>query len=159
MASFSVTLEIARPPEDVFAYLTDVDRLPDWQTTAVSCETDGPVQLGSRIRERRTFIGRDVRTEVEVTAYDPPRRFDVRARGGPVPFAISHVLQPAPGGTQLDVEVHVKIGGMMRLAATGPLKIAEREFRSDFARLKELLEGEPESARNRAATIPQNPGA
>jgi hypothetical protein len=31
----------------------------------------------------------------------------------------------------------------MRLAAHGPLKIAEREFRGDFARLKELLEAAP----------------
>lgn len=140
MPSFVLELEIARPPEDVFAYLTDVERLPEWQTTAVSCETDGPVQVGSRIRERRTFIGRDVRTELEVTAHDPPRRFDVRARGGPVPFAISHVLQPAPTGTQLHVDVDVQVGAMMRLAAAGPLKLAEREFRSDFERLKELLE-------------------
>ena len=29
---------------------------------------------------------------------------------------------------------------MMRIAAAGPLKLAEREFRSDLERLKELLE-------------------
>ena len=140
MPRFTLDLQIARPPEDVFAYLTDVTRLPEWQSTASAGEADGPVRLGTRIRERRTFIGRDVRTELEVTGYDPPRRFDVDARGGPVPFAISHVLEAAGGGTKLHVDVDVKLSGMKRLAAQGPLMLAEREFRADFQRLKERLE-------------------
>ncbi len=30
------TLEIDRPPEEVFEYLTDVSRLPEWQSSAAS---------------------------------------------------------------------------------------------------------------------------
>jgi uncharacterized protein YndB with AHSA1/START domain len=140
MPSFDVTVDIARPPADVFAYLTDVSKLPDWQATASDTEVDGAVRQGARIRERRHFLGRDVRTELEVTAYEPPRRFDVRSRSGPVSFAIRHTLSPAPEGTRLRAEVDVQLGRLMRLAAQGPLKVAEREFRSDFTRLKELLE-------------------
>ena len=140
MPSFALSLQIARRPDEVFAYLTDVDRLPEWQSTAVEAEADGPVELGSRIRERRTFMGRDVKSELEVTAYEPPRRFDVRGRAGPVGFAIAHALEPSPTGTHLGVKVDVRLGAMMRIAAAGLLKLAEREFRSDLDRLKELLE-------------------
>jgi uncharacterized protein YndB with AHSA1/START domain len=140
MASFEMTVDIARPPADVFAYLTDLSKLPEWQTTASGAEVDGAVRQGARIRERRHFLGRDLRTELEVTAYEPPHRFDVRSAGGPVSFGIRHTLTAAGGGTRLRAEVDVTVGRMMRLAAHGPLKIAEREFRSDFTRLKELLE-------------------
>jgi uncharacterized protein YndB with AHSA1/START domain len=141
MPRFALDLQIARRPEDVFAYLTDVERLPEWQSTAVECRADGPIRVGAHIRERRKFIGRDVKTDLEVTAYEPPRRFDVRSRGGPVSYAISHVLESAHGGTRLKVDVDVKVGAMMRIAAQAPLRLAEREFRSDFQRFKEQLEG------------------
>ena len=143
MASFEVTVEVARPPADVFAYLTDVSTLPEWQATASNAEIDGAVRLGARIRERRHFLGRDLRTELEVTAYDPPRRFDVHSHGGPAAFAIRHTLVPSADGTRLRAEVDVTLSRMMRFAAHGPLKIAEREFRGDFARLKQLLEATP----------------
>jgi uncharacterized protein YndB with AHSA1/START domain len=141
--SFEITVDVARPPAEVFAYLTDVSKLPEWQTSASEADVDGAVRLGARVRERRHFLGRDVRTELEVTAYAPPQRFDVESRSGPVEFNIRHTLTPTPEGTRLRADVEVKIGGMMRLAAQGPLKIAAREFRSDFARLKDLLEATP----------------
>lgn len=143
MASFDLTVDVARPPADVFAYLTDVSKLPDWQATASETEVDGAVRQGARIRERRHFLGRDVRTELEVTAYEPPHRFDVRSRGGPVEFAIRHTLTASGAGTRLRADVEVTLGRVLRLAAQGPLKLAEREFRGDFARLKDLLEATP----------------
>jgi len=140
MPSFSLTVDIARSTEDVFAYLTDISRVPEWQSSARSAEVDGEVREGARIRERRTFMGHGVNVELEVTGYDPPRRFDLSSRGGPVSYEVHHVLEPSGGGTRLDVEVGIKLSGMMRLAAQGPLKLAEREFRADFGRLKDLLE-------------------
>ena len=152
MASFGVTVDIARAPADVFAYLTDVSKVPEWQTSATSAEADGAVRRGARIHERRRFLGRDIRTELEVTEYDPPRRFDVRSRSGPAAFAIAHTLEAAGEGTRLRVQVDVKVGAMMRFAAQGPLKLAEREFRSDIERLKEILE----AARSGASREPRS---
>lgn len=146
MPTFDVTVDIAREPADVFAYLTDVSKLREWQSTASDAEVDGSVRQGARIRERRQFLGRDVRTELEVTTYEPPGRFDVRSHGGPVAFAIRHRLEPSAVGTHLRAEVDVKLGTMMRIAAQGPLKMAEREFRGDFERLKKLLEAPAPSA-------------
>jgi carbon monoxide dehydrogenase subunit G len=114
--------------------------LPEWQESAVSAEAEGDLAVGTRIRERRKFIGKEIQTRLEVMAYEPPRRLDVKSRGGPVSFEIHHALEPANGGTRLSVNVDVKVGAMMRIAAQGPLKAAEREFRRDFDRLKEILE-------------------
>ncbi len=140
MPRFELSVEITRPPDDVFAYLTDVSKLPEWQSSALSAVADGPMGEGTTIRERRRFAGREVRSELEVVTYEPSRRFDVESRGGPVSFAIRHLLEPAGDGTNLSVEVDVRLSGLLRLAAQGPLKLAEREFEADFARLKEILE-------------------
>lgn len=140
MSGFELTMEIARPPEDVFAYLTDVSNLPAWQSSARAAEPDGKIRKGARIRERRTFMGRAVKAEVEVTGYEFPDRFDLRSLAGPVSYEIRHELKRAGAGTRLHVRADVKVGAMMRIAAQGALKFAEREFRSDFERLKTILE-------------------
>ena len=93
------------------------------------------------IRVGRRFFGRQLKMADEVTAYEPPRLFALTSRGAPVSYEIRHRLEPAGEGTRLYVAVDVKVGAMMRLAAQAPLKAAEREFRSDFDRLKETLEG------------------
>jgi uncharacterized protein YndB with AHSA1/START domain len=137
---FEVEVDIDRPPEAVFAVLTDIGRLPEWQASAVSAEAEGPVGEGTRIRETRRLLGREYRVVHEVTAFDPPHRFDVQSVEGPLPLTVRHTLEPSGGGTHLEVVGEAKPKGMLRLAAGGIAKTAEGEFRRDFERLKKLLE-------------------
>ena len=137
---FDVEIDIDRPPEDVFALLTDIPRLPEWQGSAVSAAAEGEVTLRARIRETRRFLGREYRVVHEVTAYDPPHRFDIRSVEGPIPLSVRHTLEPSGGGTRLEVVGEANPKGVLRFAAGGVAKTAEAEFRRDFERLKELLE-------------------
>lgn len=140
MPHFDLTIDIARPPEEVFAALTDIERLPEWQSSAVSAAAEGDLGVGTIIGEQRRFMGRDITTKEEVTTYEPPHRFDVKSRSAPVDYEIHHRLDSEGSGTRLRVDVEVKVGTMMRIAAQPALKAAERELRGDFERLKELLE-------------------
>src|SRR5947208_754678 len=117
MPSFDLTIEIDRPPDHVFALLTDIERLREWQESAVSASANGPLAVGTVIGEQRRFMGRDVQTNHEVTAYEPSHRFDLKARDGPVAYTIRHTLSPSGIGTRLRVEVDVQVGPMMRLVA------------------------------------------
>jgi uncharacterized protein YndB with AHSA1/START domain len=137
---FDVEIDIDRAPEDVFAVLTDIPRLPEWQSSALSAQAEGAPGVGMRIRERRRFMGREFHVVHEVTAYDPPHRFEIRSVEGPLPLTVSHVLEPSGGGTHLEVVGDAKPKGMLRFAAGAAAKGAEQEFRRDFERLKELLE-------------------
>lgn len=140
MPHFDLTIDIARTPDEVFALLTDVERLPEWQSSAVSATVDGELRVGATVGEQRRFMGREIATKDEVTTYEPPHRFDLKSRGGPVAYEIHHTLAARDAGTRLRVEVDVKVGTMMRLAAQPMLKAAEREMRGDFDRLKDLVE-------------------
>ena len=134
---FDLEVTIARPVEDVFAYVSDVTHLPEWQESAVAA---GWIEPGKRFRERRSFLGRTAELELEVTACEPNRRFDVKSASGPVRFEIRHAFVRSDGSTQLRVSAEAAVGGALRFAAGMAKKQAERQFRSDLERLKELLE-------------------
>ena len=142
MLRIDVTLEIARPPAAVFAALVDLDRLPDWQGSALESRCDGPVEEGARIFERRRAMGREVESELEVTTFEPGRRLSLKAVGGPVPFSVDHQLveQDGGGSTFLHVIAEGNPGSVLKLAKPMLKRHAERELRHDFERLKQQLE-------------------
>jgi uncharacterized protein YndB with AHSA1/START domain len=135
-----LTVEVARPPEDVFELLSDIERLPEWQASAVEAHTQGPLAEGSRITEKRRVLGREVDTELEVVAFEPPRRLTLRSLGGPVNFTGDHELVAQRGGTQLKFVAEARPGGILRLTEPVLARTAEQEFHRDFDRLKALLE-------------------
>ena len=140
MVRVALTIEIARPADEVFAYLTDLARLPEWQETVLESRADGTLAEGVRIHERRRFLGREAETELEVEAFEPWRRLALRTLHGPVDLSIDHVLAEADGHTKLHVEAKARPGGLLRFAGPAIAARARRELRSDFERLKRLLE-------------------
>jgi uncharacterized protein YndB with AHSA1/START domain len=137
-----VTLEIARPPAEVFAALTDLDRVPTWQESALESRCDGPLEEGARIYERRQTMGREIENELEVTSFEPGRRLTLKAVEGPVLFSVDHQLveQDGGGSTFLHVIAEGNPGSFMNLAKPMLKRHAERELWGDFGRLKERLE-------------------
>ncbi|MDX6408003.1 MAG: hypothetical protein QOE13_1074, partial [Gaiellaceae bacterium] len=72
MAPITESIEIDRRPEDVFAYLDDVERHGEWQSQIVDVERqdDGPLRVGSRVKETRRVPGGDRSMTYEVTEHD-----------------------------------------------------------------------------------------
>ena len=73
------SIDIGRPVEDVFAYLTDVKNNLDWESGVVESEltSDGPIGVGSKGRRVEKFFGTGKSTW-EVTEYDANKRAAVR---------------------------------------------------------------------------------
>src|SRR5690349_15905754 len=103
---FDLEQPIDCPVDEVFAYVTDVRNVPKWQESAESVEW---IEEGRRFRERRTFMGRTADVEMEVTALEPGRRFDVRAVNAPVKFEIRHSFETRDSGTLLRVHGTAKL--------------------------------------------------
>jgi carbon monoxide dehydrogenase subunit G len=139
-----LSIEVARTPDDVFAYLTDVANLPAWQSGVhvAQIEDAGEPRVGARIRESRHMLGRELDTTLEITEYDAPRLFSLRALDSPVPFVVRHELEPAGDGTRLTVTGIGDAGLLPGFAAGIMARRAEKQFRKDFERLKKLLESQ-----------------
>jgi carbon monoxide dehydrogenase subunit G len=135
-----VVVEIARTPEEVFTYLTDVSNLPRWQSGVHRAELEGEPVTGARIRESRHMLGRELHTTLEIEECERPRLFALRALDSPVPFTVRHELEPNEAGTRLRVVGEGDTGVLPGFAAGIVVRRAEKQFRKDFERLKRLLE-------------------
>ena len=90
MAPITCTAEVARRPDEVFAYTTHPSRFGEWQPNVIGGHMDGagPHGVGARCLTTRRigFAEREITSEV--THVDPPWRWGVRGvdvRSGSLP--------------------------------------------------------------------------
>jgi uncharacterized protein YndB with AHSA1/START domain len=140
MIDLTIDTQIDRPAADVFAYVTDPERLPTWQTNTISSIPDGPMAAGTRLRElHRAPGGKELASVVEVTEYEPGRAFALHVvEGTPVDLRIT--LEPNDGGTLMRLRAFGRLTGLMRLAQPLLQRVLARQFARQCETLKGLLE-------------------
>jgi dehydrogenase/reductase SDR family protein 12 len=137
------SIEINRPLEEVFDYVSDVANFPEWtaHTLEVHKDTVGPPQHGDSFTVVIKSVGRRFETPYERTSFEPNRHYTDRAVGGPVPNQQwDYSFQDTPGGTRLRRAVEAEIGGILRLLEPLQKHAVQRQQRRDLRTLKELLE-------------------
>ena len=137
------SIEINRPAEEVFAYLDELDRHAEWQTSLVSAkiETDGPTRVGTRVLERRNVPGglRDI--PYEVTEYEPPHKSAFRGTAGPVrPVGTVTVDPVSESSSRVSVQLDLEGHGIGKLFAVFARRQAAKQVPEDQERLKQVLE-------------------
>jgi uncharacterized membrane protein len=145
MAPISESIEIDRRPEEVFAYLDDVKRHGEWQSQIVDVQRqdDGPLRVGSRVKETRRVPGGDRSMTYEVTEHEPPRQSSFRVLDGPVRAEGTISIEPIGDGSRsrltitIDFHGHGLGGKVLLPVAKGQ---ARKQIPKDQAKLKELLE-------------------
>ncbi len=139
------TIEIDRRPEDVFEYLDQVERHGEWQRQIVSTkvQTDGPVGVGTRVREIRRIGGRELDASYEITEHDPPRKTSFRGVVGPVRPVGTVTVEPAGDGstTRVSIQFDLVGHGIGKLIAPLARMQARKSIVENQERLKAKLEG------------------
>ena len=145
MAPISESIEINRRPEEVFAYLDDVKRHGEWQEQIVAVEphVDGPLRVGSRVKETRRVPGGNRTMTYEVTEHNPPRQSSFRVLDGPVRADGTIGIEPIGDGSRSKLTITIDftghgLGGKVLLPVARAQ--ARKQIPKDQARMKELLE-------------------
>jgi uncharacterized protein YndB with AHSA1/START domain len=137
--------EVARPPDEVFAYVTDPARFAEWQDDVVRVRMEGgrPPGLGARFTTIRRIGRVEQTTTQEITELSPPRSWACQGVDGPFRPSAEITVEPLAGGTRSQVTIALDFEGhgigrllpldvIRRMAAKG----APRSYRN----LKERLE-------------------
>jgi uncharacterized membrane protein len=137
------SIEINRPLQEVFNYVSDVDNYPRWMTHVLDVrkDTPGPPQQGDRFIVAIKSVGRRFETPYERSPYEANRCYTDRAVGGPIPNHRWHcTFEEVPHGTDLTRTVDAKPGGLLKLLEPLQKRAAGRQLRRDLRTLKNALE-------------------
>lgn len=137
---FNISVEIAAPPDRVWAVMSDIERWPEW-TASVSSITrldQGPLRPGCRARIRQPRVPSAVWT---VTAIEPLRSFSWKT-GSPVVWtAARHSVEPTPHGSRATLSL--QFGGLL----ARPVAWITRDLNNRYLRLEaEGLKSRSEAA-------------
>lgn len=141
MITVEKTVQINKPVEDVFAYTTNVDNTTKWQEGVESIEVEGdPNTVGGKYTELRKFLGRDMRTTLEITAYESNAKWGAKALDGPVPYEVLASFESSNGGTKVTMHIEGEPSGFFKLAQGAVQKQLDKSMEEDLQRLKERVE-------------------
>jgi polyketide cyclase/dehydrase/lipid transport protein len=135
------TFVVPAKPSVVFAYLTDPARATAWQSSLVQAHLDPPepMRRGTRIRELRRFLGREIESTVDVTELEPDVVFAGVVHVPPAPWRFTYRLEEEDGATRVHVRLQGEAGGLLGLGGSVALRFAEQELAKDFATLTRLV--------------------
>ena len=110
MATTERSVEIPRPPSEVFPWLFEEDKVPQWTTGLEHYERldTGPLGRGARFQQKLDVSGQRFTVELEVFEYDPPTSaassFEIRG----VDVVTRYALADNDGSTELTQSVEAK---------------------------------------------------
>jgi len=125
----------------VFAYTSNFDNVTKWQGGVESVEVDGNANaVGGRYTEVRKFLGREMKTTLEITAFESNAKWGARAVNGPVPYEVTTTFEPANGGTKLVTHFKGEPSGFFIFAQNAVQSQLEKSLEEDLQRLKDQVE-------------------
>ncbi|MFO7571957.1 MAG: SRPBCC family protein [Gaiellaceae bacterium] len=137
------SIRIDRSPEDVWAIVSDLDTHTTWRPALVEFRqlSDGPLEVGTRIREVLRWRKREIEIEDVVTALEPPRRLGFRGGWSAADFEVEFRLEPDGEGTRvtMDWPLYPK-SLLMRVAAPFLKGTMGRATAEELGHLKALAE-------------------
>ena len=140
MASFSYSVEIPLPPAEVFPWLLEEDKVPQWTGNLESySQVDGTLGEGSHVRQVLEISGRRIDVELEITSYDPPNGAETVFSTNGIEVVNAYALEATGGGTRLTQSVDAKPSGLTaRMLVPIIQPRLEQKLTEDLERLREL---------------------
>jgi hypothetical protein len=128
-------ITIASSIGEVWDYVCDVGRWPQWAPTVLECwvRGGGPLQPGSRVDQRAKDLGRTHPRSQEVTAVEAPRYVAFAGTMGPSASRWGMELEPLDDKqTDAKMWIEIDLAGIMR-AVPGLLqgsiqRVSDREM-------------------------------
>lgn len=143
MATIEFQTQIKAAPEEVFAYLSDLEKHPEWShCMEIEKTSEGQVGVGASYRSKGKNFGITANETVEVTEHQPNERFAWRTTGAMgMKFGWSFELAPQEGGTLLIERFEPPSGLMGSFISLTAGSSTRKAMQEGLGRIKEKLEG------------------
>ena len=141
MATVSSSITINQPVEKVFAYVIAVENHKAWQTGVLEARVipDGPVGVGSTYHYTSEVMGHRMQTQLQVSAFEPNRKWSVKTTGVPTPVETVYLFEAAGSGTKLTVSMELT-GGFPAAAEAMVKQQMQKSMDEQAGRVKQMVE-------------------
>jgi hypothetical protein len=133
--------------EEVFDFIIDFERAPEWQGELVGVKdvSARPLGPGESMTVVLEFMGRHVENVMQVSSFERPIRFSLTTVSGYLPVDLDFLLEPAAGGTRVTYmgDWELPSGFLFRLFRLAkPIfdRMDRQQWQSNLETLKILLE-------------------
>jgi uncharacterized protein YndB with AHSA1/START domain len=140
--SFSHSVELAQPPEAVFPWLLEQDKVPRWTSDLARYEADAPLRRGAHVKQVLTLGGSELVLDLELTRYEPPRAVESHTETNGVKLTITYAVEPAGAGARVTQTVDAKASSLTaRMLIPVVAGRLEKKVTTDLERLRSAVEG------------------
>lgn len=139
MADVSHAVTVPAPPEDVFPWMLEADKVPLWVDGVSAYEVvgGGAPALGSRLRQTLTVSGLTMTAESRVVAYDAPRLAATEVETNGMEVRIEYRVEPHAEGCRVTQSIAVRPTGLKaKLIAPMVRGQMDAKLPSDLERLR-----------------------
>lgn len=143
MIRAEATVDVARPPAEVFRFVDDFARMPGWHSLCVQLEQTSPPprRAGSTVRYTFKQSGHTQTLEGRLSDYDPGRRLTFEFADKSFHIVVDFDLRASGAGTSLTHAVEIEPQGLLGKVATPMIRAAtQKQVAEDTARLGRVLE-------------------
>ncbi len=145
MINVSVSTIIARPIADVFAFATNFENNPKWETNFqdVKRTSSGPIGVGTTFQCVLKVPGQRVESRFVITEFEPNRKisFDADKPAQAKPKG-SMLFESVEGGTKVTSLPRPEFGGFFKLLEPLMAGYIKKQNTEHLANLKRLLEAQ-----------------
>jgi len=145
------SIEISKPVENVWDYLTDFGNTPKWDIGVLETKqtSKGNPGLGTTFVNVGPFLGqKTTRREYKVTEYERNKKVTVLLIT-PSKYIqnaeVSYIFEPTPNGTKLTYTGYVDFVGILKLIQPLLQQRARKDGNGDLDNLKHLLEAQTDN--------------
>jgi carbon monoxide dehydrogenase subunit G len=141
MAHVTCTVDIDRPPSDVFPFVTDPSRFGEWQRGVLSGRVAGEPAVGSTCTMTRKIGGAARLSTSQITEYEPPVRWAIRGIDGSIRAHVIVEVEPLEDDrSRVTIDLRFSSHGLGKLMAPMVISRARKEVPVSCQNLKGLLE-------------------
>ena len=142
MADISHAVTVPAPPERVFPWMLEVDKVPQWVDGVSAYEVVGGGEpgLGARLRQTLTVSGFTMTAESEVVAHDAPRHTATESETNGMRVRIDYRVEPDGDGSRVTQSIALKPQGL-KAKMIAPMVRGQMDAKlpADLERLRALL--------------------
>jgi uncharacterized membrane protein len=143
MAKVETSIVVDRPVGEVFQFISVNENALQWQPglleTRITNDVTGP---GRAWIDTVQFLGRRLEVPFQLTDWQINQKIAFQSTGGPIPMQGSYAFEPAGAGTRVTFLLTGEPGGFFKLAEPVLMQILQRQWQTNLANLKDVLEAQ-----------------